>query len=127
MSYQHFTSLPPEEEATFIVYEQRTQEASKKARTLGLVVAAIFGFLIVVIVFSHDKPKSKMEGEDMGMLSNEKERADQRTQIQTGTAPAPSGGTAAPAPSGDTAAPAPSGDTAAPAPSGDPAPAGAPQ
>ncbi len=121
MSYQNFTSLPPDQEATFIVYEARTQESAKKAMTLGLISGLIFLVVIVAIVFSHDKPKNKMEGDDMGQLSNQDERDKDRAQLKesqnvpSGTA-APATDPAAPA------APAPTGDPA-PAPTGDPAPA----
>jgi cytoskeletal protein RodZ len=116
MSYQNFTSLPPDQEATFIVYESRTQESAKKAMTLGLVSGLIFFVLVVAIVFSHDKPKNKMEGDDMGQLSNQAERDKDRATLQ-GTTPTPATDTAAPAaPATDTAAQAaPATDPAAPA------------
>jgi hypothetical protein len=79
--YEHFTSLPPEEEKTFIVYEARTQESAKKATMTGLIVAGVAFLLTVIIVFSHDKPKNLMEGEDMGMLADQKERASAREEM----------------------------------------------
>lgn len=119
MSYQNFTSLPPDQEATFIVYESRTQESAKKAMTLGLVSGLVFFVLVVAIVFSHEKPKNKMEGEDMGQLSSQEERDKDRATLRTDT-PAPSTDTAAPAaPATDPAAPAaPATDPAAPAATG---------
>ena len=116
MSYQNFTSLPPDQEATFIVYEARTQESAKKAMTLGLISGLVFFVLIVAIVFSHDKPKNKMEGEDMGQLSSESERDKDRATLKD------SQNIPTTAPATDPAAPAPT-DPAAPAPTGDPAPA----
>ena len=109
MSYQNFTSLPPDQEATFIVYEARTQESAKKAMTLGLISGLVFFVLIVAIVFSHDKPKNKMEGEDMGQLSSQDERDKDRAKLKD-TQNTPS-------------STAPATDPAAPAPTGDPAPA----
>ncbi len=68
MSYQHFTSLPPEQEQAFVVYESRTVETSKKALMAGLIAAGAFFVLMVIIVFSFDAPENKMAGDDMGML-----------------------------------------------------------
>ena len=110
--FRDFTSLPPEEEAQFIVYEQRTQFWSKRAMKIGIISAAIFGFLMVVIVFSHEAPENLMAEDDIGMLGDEKDMAKQRKELKTDT-PAP-----APAP-----APAPTPEAAPEAtPEGAPAP-----
>ena len=66
--YEHFTSLPPNEEQTFVVYERRTVETGKKAMTIGMIASAVFGLLTIIVVFSHDKPKNLMADDDMGML-----------------------------------------------------------
>jgi hypothetical protein len=87
--YRDFTSLPPDEEAQFIVYEQRTQQASKLAMKAGIIAAAIFGFLIVVIVFSHEPPENLMAEDDIGMLGDEKDIAKQRKELKEETAPTP--------------------------------------
>jgi hypothetical protein len=108
---QNFSSMPPEQEAAFVVYEERSVTAAKKAMTLGVIVGVSFFLVTILIVFSHSKPKSKMEGEDMGMLADEKERAAERSQLKSDApapTPTPEGGTApAPAPT-----PAPEGGTA---------------
>ncbi len=50
--FQNFSSLPPEQEATFAVYEERVAENSKKAATLGIVVGVGIGLLILIIAFT---------------------------------------------------------------------------
>jgi cytoskeletal protein RodZ len=47
--YQHFTSLPPEQEATFIVYEQRQAEAQQKGATLGIITGVALGVVALII------------------------------------------------------------------------------
>jgi hypothetical protein len=67
--YQDFSSLPPDQEREFIVFEQRSRESAKAALTIGVVVAAIYGLLTVVVVFSHEKPKPLIEADDLGASS----------------------------------------------------------
>lgn len=45
--FQHFTSLPPEQEAQFLVYEQRAADAQKSGLTMGV----IFGLAIGILLF----------------------------------------------------------------------------
>jgi len=106
--YQNFTSLPPEEERTFLVYEQRTQEAAKKSVVTGLIVGASFFvlvFMTVCVVYPH-AGENLMAGEDMGMLADDKERKETRQTMETAPAPEakPEG---AAAPTADEPAPAP--------------------
>ncbi len=112
--YVNFTSLPPEEEQTFVVYEQRTQETAKKAVIAGLIAGAAVFLITLVLVLSHDKPKNLMEGEDMGMLAGDKEKEAARQHLEEPkTAPAATDNNAAAAPAGDDTAVAPdTGDTA---------------
>jgi hypothetical protein len=49
MTMQHFTSLPPEQEASFLVYEQRIENASKSAITLGAIIGGGLGLLVIII------------------------------------------------------------------------------
>lgn len=64
--YQNFTSLPPDEERTFVVYEQYSRESGKKAMTIGMIAAGIFFVLTLIVVFSHSKPtESKIKKEDI--------------------------------------------------------------
>lgn len=83
--FRDFTSLPPEEEAQFIVYEQRTQYWSKKALRIGAIAAGIFGILIIIVVFSHEKPENLMADDDIGMLGTKEDMAKQRQELKTGS------------------------------------------
>jgi hypothetical protein len=89
MNYSNFTSLPPDEESTFIVYEQRTQEASKVAMKAGVIAAVVFFALTLLIVFSHDAPKNLMADDDMGQLASEKQRETSREELKSAAPPAP--------------------------------------
>jgi hypothetical protein len=57
MSYSNFTSLPPEEEQQFVVFERRTKEASSKAMTLGVISGAVVGLFLVTLYLTSDPPK----------------------------------------------------------------------
>jgi hypothetical protein len=63
MSYESFSSLPPEEERHFVVYEQFTQENAKRATTIGVVAGIGFAVVIIGIVaaFWGSTPKIKFE------------------------------------------------------------------
>ncbi len=80
--FRDFTSLPPEEEAQFIVYEQRSRYWSKKALTIGSIAAGVFGLLIIIIVFSHEKPENLMADDDIGMLGTKEDMAKQREELK---------------------------------------------
>ncbi|WP_428268262.1 hypothetical protein [Haliangium sp.] len=69
-NYKDFTSLPPDKEAQFVVYEKTTVEALKKARVIALCVTVGFLITIMAIVFTHDPPKNKMAHDDMGLLKS---------------------------------------------------------
>lgn len=56
MEYQNFTSLPPEQERQFVIYEQTAVEARKKAMTLGAIVGACVGVFALILFFSYDAP-----------------------------------------------------------------------
>lgn len=49
--YVNFTSLPPDQEATFVVFEKHQQENLKKGFTIGLISSIVFGVLAVGIYF----------------------------------------------------------------------------
>ena len=84
--YKDFTSLPPDKESQFIVYEKQSVEASKKAMKIGMIVAGIFGLITVAIVFSFTPPKKghQMAKDDMGML-----KRDEKKKSAEKPAPAP--------------------------------------
>ena len=58
MSYSNFTSLPPEEEQQFVVFERRTVEESKRAMTLGWISGGVVGLILIVLYFTSDPPKT---------------------------------------------------------------------
>lgn len=68
--YKDFTSLPLDKEQQFIVFEKQSVETSKKAMKIGMIVAGIFGLIVVAVVFSFAAPEhgSQMADDDMGML-----------------------------------------------------------
>lgn len=67
--YKDFSSLPPETEREFAVYEKTSVEAAKKAKIAAM--AAAFGFLalVIAIVFSFPAPHNLMAEDDMGGLA----------------------------------------------------------
>ncbi len=58
MEYQNFTSLPPEEEATFVIYERTSSEAGKTAMTMGAICGGIVGIFAIMLFFSYDAPRN---------------------------------------------------------------------
>jgi hypothetical protein len=56
MEYQDFTSLPPEQEQSFIIYERTSSESLKKAMTLGTISGVVVGVLALMLFFSYDAP-----------------------------------------------------------------------
>ena len=65
MESQSFSSLPPEEEAQFVVFEQSTVENAKKANQIGLflslgILAVFLG--IVAAFWAPLKPIDQAEG-----------------------------------------------------------------
>ena len=58
MEYQNFSSMPPEEEATFVIYERTSAEAKKKAMTLGAISGVAVGVFALMLFFSYDKPRN---------------------------------------------------------------------
>lgn len=75
--YKDFTSLSSSEEQSFVVYEQTMQQNSKKAMQLGMIVAGVFFVVVMGIVLSGEKPKSRFAEEDGATeeLGEEKQEA----------------------------------------------------
>jgi hypothetical protein len=103
--FVNFTSLPPDQEAGFIVFEQRMEAAQKNSWTVAI-VAAIAVFVVAIGIYLGVAPDETDISKDMNMSNLT------RTQAPAGAttpaaapapAPAPEAGSAAPAP-----APAPS-------------------
>jgi len=62
-SFQHFTSLPPEQEASFIVFEQKQAESLKSGLTIGAICGLAVGLLILIISFTVE-PTPNPHGSD---------------------------------------------------------------
>jgi hypothetical protein len=122
MSYESFSSLPPEEERHFVVFEEFTQQNAKRANVIGIVAALGFAALLIGIVaaFWGSIPRPKF---DEGAAEEPAAAAAPAAAPAPVAAPAPApaepaAAAAAPAPAGDqpaAAAPA-EGAAAAPAP-----------
>jgi hypothetical protein len=63
-SYENFSSLPPNEERQFAVYEEHSQNAAKHAMKLGLIVGgAVAAFvLLFALIVPYEKPEFDMGG-----------------------------------------------------------------
>ena len=63
-SYEHFSSLPPNEERQFAVYEEHSQLAEKSAMKLGLIVAgAVAAFVMIfALVVPYEKTEFDIGG-----------------------------------------------------------------
>ena len=109
MSYMDFSSWPRDQEQTFVVYEQRTSESSKKAMTIG-VVSGIAFFVIMFGIYAGVAPDKRdlTKGMQMENLTKKTKKASAEAPAPTPT-PAP-----AAAPAADKAA-APADKAAAPA------------
>ncbi len=64
--YTAFTSLPPEQEAQFVVFERHQKENLDKGFKIGVIVAAIFGVLAVGVYFGIT-PEEDNIGKDMDL------------------------------------------------------------
>lgn len=115
--YKDFSSLPPDKERHFVVFEQTSRETLKKARLIGIICGAVFGVLVLAIAFSHEPPHNKMAEDDMSSLKRSTKSDDAaKTETQPPAAPAAAPATdtpAAPAAEGAAPAAAPAGGEAA--------------
>jgi len=119
--FQDFSSWQPEQERQFVVFEQRTVEASKRAWAIGIFAGIAFGIAMIGITIAVPVEERKMESAasttpDLG--SEGAPAATLPSAASTATTPAPAA-SPAPAPAADPAA-APATDPAA-APATDPA------
>ena len=73
MSHMDFSSWPREQEASFVVYEQRNSESQKKAWTLG---GAIAGILLVAAIgiYAGVEPDHTDVSKDMNMSNLTKKK-----------------------------------------------------
>jgi len=73
MSLMDFSSWPREQEQSFIVYEQRTQEASSKALIGGIIAGAIV-FVLAIGIYAGVEPDRTNYGKDMNMQNLNKKQ-----------------------------------------------------
>ncbi|HEU4614327.1 MAG TPA: hypothetical protein VFS15_19665 [Kofleriaceae bacterium] len=86
MSFSDFSSWPRDQEQSFVVYEQRASESSKKALTLGAIAGILFFFLMVGI-YAGVEPDRRDITKDMNM-SNLTKKSRQEPKAEA-PAPAP--------------------------------------
>ncbi len=91
MEYKNFTSLPPEQEQSFVIYERTSIESGKKALTLGMICGGIVGVLAVIFYAAFDPPPSAHA------VQPESELAEEAPAPKAAPAPAPAPAEAAPA------------------------------
>ena len=110
MSFVDFSSWPRDQEQSFVVYEQRSSESTKKAFSIGAVAGAIF-LVFMVGIYAGVKPDIKeVKGMNMENLTKKSKKSAPAEKPAEAPAPAP-----APAPDpAPAAAPAPA-EGAAPA------------
>lgn len=61
--YSNFTSLPPDQEATFVVYERHQKESLDKGFKIGIIASAVFAVLALGVYFGVE-PHEDKKGED---------------------------------------------------------------
>lgn len=106
MEYNNFTSLPPEEERAFIVFEKRTREASSKSLQLGVIAGGIVFLLVMVLFLAFDAPENKhaAAAEEESELGAEDKPAKPAAKAEEPVAPAEEAPAEAPAAEGEGAA-----------------------
>jgi hypothetical protein len=86
--FVNFTSLPPEQEASFVVYEQKMAESEKSGFTIGAIAGAVF-LVIAMGIYLGVTPDQRDLGKDMNMSNLTKARADAPPAEKPAAAPAP--------------------------------------
>jgi cytoskeletal protein RodZ len=99
--YRDFSSLPPDKEQQFVVFEKTSVESADKAKKIGMIVSGIFGLVVVIVVFSFSKPKSIMADEDRPAAL---EKSPEATETKKEEAPKPDPAATTPATTGDSEA-----------------------
>jgi len=94
MSYMDFSSWPRDQEQTFVVYEQRSSESSRKAITAAA-IAAIGVFVLLVGIYAGVEPERKDYTKDMNMSNLTKKH---KASEEAAPTPAPKAEAPAPAP-----------------------------
>ena len=82
--YSNFTSLPPEQEASFVVFERHQKENLDKGLKFGVIAGLIFGVLAVALYFGIP-PEEHQAAKDMDLNQLKKKS---KTEAPTPEAPA---------------------------------------
>ena len=115
MSYSDFSSWPRDQEQSFVVYEQRASESTKKAFTLGTICGVIFLVLMVGIYAGVEPDKKDLsQGMNMDNLTKKSRKAPTEAPAPAPT-PAPAAAPAPEAPKAETPAAPAEAPAAAPA------------
>jgi hypothetical protein len=114
--FQDFSSWQPEQERQFVVFEQRTVEASKRAWAIGLFAGIAFGIAVIGITLAVPVDVRKMESAASTTPDLGSEAPSAATVPSAATTPAPAAAPAATDPAAATAT-----DPAAAQPATDPA------
>ena len=77
MSLMDFSSWPREQEQSFVVYEQRTQESSSKAMIGGIIAGAIL-FVLAIGIYAGVEPDRTDMSKDMNMQNLNKKSPDNK-------------------------------------------------
>lgn len=91
MSYVDFSSWPRDQEQTFVVYEQRANESSKKALMIALVSA--IGVLVLALgIYAGVEPEKKdmTQGMNMSNLTKKSKAAPKADETPAPKQEAPS-------------------------------------
>ena len=101
--FNNFSSLPAEQEASFVVYERRTAEALQKSLMFAI-GAGVVVFIMACVVYFGVSPTNKDLGKDMD-TNQLKKKSNVKADTGSGTTPSPAPAEAPPAGSGSAAAP----------------------
>src|SRR5690349_9479908 len=107
MSFMDFSSWPRDQEQSFVVYEQRSAESSKKA-LMGGIIAGVAFFVLALGVYAGVAPDKRdmTKGMNMDNLTKKAKKADSAPTPAPAAAPAAEAPKAEAAPAEPAAAPA---------------------
>lgn len=74
--FKDFSSLPPDQEREFVVFERHAVQSGKKAKIIGLIASMTFLVLLMSVVFSQPPPENLMAHDDMGAFSAPAKKAE---------------------------------------------------
>ncbi|MEZ4402684.1 MAG: hypothetical protein R3B06_21870 [Kofleriaceae bacterium] len=62
--YSNFSSLAPQDEASFVVFERTTRENLHKSFVIAAICSGVFGVVMVAIYFAFPPPEKKHAADD---------------------------------------------------------------